>query len=193
MNANPATTNPTDDLAWMDFWIKHPRILFQRTFGDGGKNFLDSGKLPGVFDVKPRVDEKGRLVGYAVVSNGSKLPMSWNGVSLAPMGTTPPTVAGGPLPPFEDTVMIKKLYEDTLSTVVTALSTEKTDLQRLEGFFPVHDDTTGMFNIDRIRIVNIPELVKLEDKLQGLSLAILTLIAGTAGRQNGGGNGPPDP
>jgi hypothetical protein len=194
MNANPAPANPTDPLDWMNFWIKHPRILFQRTFGAGGLNFLDSAKAPGVFDVTPRFDEKKRLVGYAVVSNGKKLPVTWSGVSLAPMGTTPAAAVGGPLPPFEDTLMIKKLYEDTLSPVVTALSSDTTDLQRLEGFFPVYDDTTGTFNIDRIRIVNITGLVKKVDgNLQDLSLAILTLMAGTAGRQNGGGNGPPDP
>ena len=190
MSAMKAVANPVGLAPWVEFWFHHPRVIFQRTFGAGGKNFSNGSGDPGVLKLAPRVDDRNRLVGYTVISDGTNLPLGWNGVTLVPRGTRAPDANGVVLPPYVDTPDCNMKYEAGFKDFVTDLHQDTSDFQRLEGFFPVFDDSTNTFNIDRIRLVNVPGIV---DGTKDHSLAILTLLDGTAGKQNGGGNGPPDP
>lgn len=192
--AAPSVVLLEGNFDWFKFWERKERIALARTFESGGVNLHDAGGNPGIFALVPRYDTLKRLVGFNVVSDGTKLPIEWNGVSLAPMGKYALGTAGAPLlPKFDGTIGTKTLYNNVLKGLVGSLHDEKTDIQRLEGYFPVFDDTTNMFNIDRVRIVNVPGLVQDSHGPQDLSLIVLTLIAGTDQRQNGGGNGPPEP
>jgi hypothetical protein len=193
MNAKLASIGPAAvvDPPWYEFWDKHPNIIFQRTFGPGAPNLMNSQKKPGVFMLVTRRDDRGRIIGYSVDARQGNLPAAWQGVSLAPRGKNPLGTIGAPLPPYDDDdPECKRKYEEGLSYLCSRLDKEVTDYQRLEGFFPVFDDTTGTLNIDRIRIVNIPCFV--EGDIDH-SLAVLTLVDGVSGNQNGGGSGPPDP
>ena len=192
MNAQLAISNPVAavDPPWYEFWDQHPNIIFQRTFGPGAPNLIDSQGKPGIFKLVTRKDARQRVVGYSVQVTQGNLPLAWQGVTLSPRGKHPLGTIGAPLPPYDDSLESKKKYEEALNYLVSSLDKDETDYQRLEGYFPVFDDTTGTLNIDRVRIVNIPRLV---EGNKDHSLLVLTLIDGIAPNQNGGGSGPPDP
>jgi len=191
MNATPIHADPAAiDPPWYEYWIAHPRIKFERSFGDGATNLEDENGDPSVFELVPRLDEKNRLVGYAVDVSNKTLPLGWAGVTLAPRGKYPLGTIGAPLDPYDGSPEADQAYETAFSYLVSQLHARDNDYQRLEGFFPVFDDTTGTLNIDRVRIVNVPRVIAGN---VDHSFVVLTLIDGIGKHQNGGGSGPPEP
>jgi hypothetical protein len=182
-------TPPLTSPPWFEFWVTHPVIRFQRTFGNGGKNlWKPSSTDPGTFALEPRRDAQGRLTGFKVKVTSGELPPEWDGVTLSPRGTKEPTIEEL-LPKWDKNKEIK--YGKVLQKLVDNLHGSARGLQRLEGTFPVYDEATSSFNIDRVRIVNLSKVVEGKDDY---SLVVLTLVDsyGPSGMQNGGGSGPPD-
>jgi len=174
---------------WFEFWVTHPVIRLQRTFGNGGKNLhRPSTTDPGTFELEPRRDSQGRLMGFSVKVTSGELPPEWAGVTLAPRGTKPPSIQSL-LPKWDKNEEIN--YGKILKKLVGNLHGSAAGLQRLEGTFPVYDEATGSFNIDRVRIVNLSKVV---EGTGDYSLVVLTLVDsyGPSGMQNGGGSGPPN-
>jgi len=177
---------------WYEYWLQHPRILLQRTFEEGGKNLEKPNGGPGRFALEPRFGNGRELVGFTVRATQGNLSSAWAGVTLSPMGFDPVSAEGLTLPAWTSDGSLELAYGIGLKKLVEELHRDQTRLQRLEGYFPVSDPNTGAFNIDRVRIINIPNIV---DGNSDLALVVLTLIEthGITAQQNGGGSGPPDP
>jgi hypothetical protein len=183
----------TSTQIWYAFWEMNGKITLQRVFGEGGQN-LDKSQAPtpGIVRLQPRRGNYGELVGFEVQAIKGDLKPAWEGISLAPLGTVPPSLDGVKLRKWAADTSHEMEYGGALNALVAELHGDKTNLQRLEGYFPVADPDTGAFIVDRVRIVNLPGAV--EDGTD-LALIVLTLIGsyGLSKQQNGGGTGPPGP
>src|SRR5262245_17761048 len=78
---------------WYAFWETNGKITLQQVFGSGGSNLDKSlSTNPGIVRLQPRRGNVGELVGFEVQAIKGDLKPAWEGISLAPLGTDPPTL-----------------------------------------------------------------------------------------------------
>jgi hypothetical protein len=179
----------------VDYW-SNTRVRLNDSWGPGALHSLATPLGPQQqpeFSLHPRHlrDSRGNRVvaHYTIEFPSGFLADGWQGVNFVPLGSAPVAGISG-LPAWDGSPQVQATYRKVIEAAATSLGDSRT--LRLEAVIPYLDQ--GQVGYNKVRLFYIPNAAAgpISDLVVVKTLTHAAAPGTVQGRQEGGGQGPPD-